>query len=82
MRTRPLVNGISVSLVYTPPELHKKGYATATVAALSYLQIEAGWQFVSLYTDLSNPTSNSIYQKIGYRSVCDSKEYLFHKGGA
>ncbi len=30
-----------------------------------------------LFTDLSNPTSNSIYQKIGYRPVCDFTEYIF-----
>ena len=30
-----------------------------------------------LYTDLANPTSNSIYGKIGYRRVCDSAEIRF-----
>ncbi len=28
-------------------------------------------------TDLSNPTSNSIYQKIGYRPVIDENHYKF-----
>ncbi len=30
-----------------------------------------------LYTDLSNPTSNHIYQAIGYRPVCDVDAYAF-----
>ena len=27
--------------------------------------------------DLANPTSNSIYQKIGYRPAADFDEYIF-----
>jgi predicted GNAT family acetyltransferase len=30
-----------------------------------------------LFTDLANPTSNSIYQKIGYRPVFDICEIEF-----
>ena len=30
-----------------------------------------------LFTDLSNPTSNYIYQAIGYKPVCDVDEYKF-----
>jgi predicted GNAT family acetyltransferase len=76
-KTRPMTKGISVSLVYTPPELRGCGYATACVASLSQLLLDSGWQFCSLFTDLSNPTSNSIYQRIGYKPVCDFNEYLF-----
>ena len=54
-----------------------KGYASSCVAALSQLQLDSGYQFCVLYTDLANPTSNSIYQKIGYAPVCDSDEYIF-----
>ncbi len=39
-----------------------------------------GREFCSLFTDLSNPTSNSIFQKIGYRPVCDVAEYRFGPG--
>lgn len=28
-----------------------------------------------LYTDLANPTSNSIYQRIGYRPVIDATDF-------
>ncbi|RIK57781.1 MAG: GNAT family N-acetyltransferase, partial [Chloroflexi bacterium] len=30
-----------------------------------------------LFTDLANPTSNHIYQAIGYRPVCDYTLYRF-----
>jgi predicted GNAT family acetyltransferase len=77
MKTRPTRHGISVSLVYTPPELRHRGYATACVAGLSRLLLASGWRHCALFTDLSNPTSNHIYQEIGYRWVCGYEEYVF-----
>jgi hypothetical protein len=74
---RPGVRGTTVNLVYTPPERRRRGYATACVAALSQRLLDAGYEFCTLFTDLANSTSNSIYQKIGYRPVCDFNEYLF-----
>jgi len=76
-KTRPTSTGICLNLVYTPPELRQRGYATVCVASLSQHLLEAGRQFCCLFTDLANPTSNSIYQKIGYTPVCDFNEYLF-----
>jgi predicted GNAT family acetyltransferase len=76
-KTRPTTNGITVSLVYTPPELRRRGYATACVANLSQLLLDSGWEFCTLFTDLANPTSNHIYQQIGYAPVCDFNEYVF-----
>lgn len=76
-KTRPTRNGISIGLVYTPPEMRRKGYATACVAELSRSLLTAGWQHCALFTDLSNPTSNHIYQEIGYRRVCDYEEFMF-----
>jgi len=61
--------------VYTPRELRGRGFATATVAALSQLLLDQGHQFCCLYTDLANPTSNAIYQRIGYQAVSDSSVY-------
>ncbi|MHB8104901.1 MAG: GNAT family N-acetyltransferase [Dehalococcoidales bacterium] len=69
--------GITVSGVYTPPELRGKGYATSCVAELSKLILQSGKEFCMLYTDLAIPTSNSIYKKIGYKEVADSVEYTF-----
>jgi uncharacterized protein len=70
-KSRPTAHGASVGPVYTPPELRGRGYASACVAALSQLILDSGKKFCTLFTDLSNPTSNAIYQNIGYRPVCD-----------
>jgi hypothetical protein len=79
MKTRPTRKGISITAVYTPPELRNKGYATACVGALSQLLLDAGWEFCALFADLANPISNRLYQRIGYKKVCDYNEYLFQK---
>ena len=76
-KTRRTTHSISISLVYTPRELRGRGYASACVAALSQQLLDAGWGFCTLFTDLANPTSNDIYQRIGYRPVCDFTEYDF-----
>ncbi len=75
--TRPVSRVISIASVYTPPELRGQGYASRSVAALSQHLLDSGWQRCSLFTDLSNPTSNSIYQRVGYRPVRDFNEYEF-----
>ncbi|MNP50491.1 FR47-like protein [compost metagenome] len=68
---------IGVAFVYTPPYERRKGYATSIVAQLSQLALDKGFTRCVLYTDLANPTSNSIYQKIGYTPVCDSLQLRF-----
>jgi GNAT superfamily N-acetyltransferase len=73
-------NGIRVNAVYTPREWRGHGYATATVAALSRILLDQGNRFCCLYTDLANPTSNAIYQRIGYRPVCDAAVYVLTDG--
>jgi uncharacterized protein len=70
-------NGIRVGPVYTPPELRRRGYATALTASVSADLLAAGNTFCFLYTDLENPTSNRIYMSIGYEPVCDSVDYVF-----
>ena len=66
-----------IAPVYTPPEHRGRGYASNAVAALRRRALERGVRSCMLYTDLANPTSNAIYQKIGYRPVCDSRNYRF-----
>lgn len=70
-------NGIRIGPVYTPPEARRKGYATVLVAHLSQLLLDEGRRYCFLFTDLSNPTSNHIYQAIGYHPVCDVDMYTF-----
>ena len=76
-KSRRTTHGVAVGPVYTPPDFRRCGYAGACVAALSLRLLDAGWEFCALFTDLANPTSNSVYQKIGYRPVCDFDEYVF-----
>lgn len=75
--TRPTPNGYSVSYVYTPPEHRKRGYASAIVASLSQHVLDMGRKYTFLFTDLANPTSNHIYQEIGYRPITDVDVYTF-----
>jgi len=78
----PTPNGIRIGPVYTPPNLRGHGYATALTAELSQRLLdgrlfEGGRRFCFLYTDLANPTSNAIYERIGYRRVAESAEIVF-----
>lgn len=65
-----------VSYVYTPPAARRRGYASAVTAAATRHAL-ADVRLCMLYTDLANPTSNAIYQRIGYRAVADSEEWTF-----
>lgn len=70
-------HGTRVGPVYTPPAERGRGYASNLVAQVSQLQLGSGREFVFLFTDLSNPTSNKIYRDIGYEPVIDIDEYSF-----
>jgi RimJ/RimL family protein N-acetyltransferase len=70
------VGGVSrVGPVYTPPEHRRRGYAAGVTAAVSQWAYGAGAEHVVLTADLANPTSNSVYQGIGFRQVSDWTEY-------
>jgi predicted GNAT family acetyltransferase len=81
MKSRPTRNGISVSLVYTPPALRGRGYATACVGEFSRLLLDSGWAYCALFADLENAAANRVYQKIGYEPTCEYDEYVFVDGG-
>lgn len=70
-------NGIRVGPVYTPPELRGHGYASALTAFLTSHLLASGHRHVTLFTNLANPTSNAIYQRIGYVPVTDRDVYEF-----
>jgi predicted GNAT family acetyltransferase len=71
--------GQRIGWVYTPPELRGRGYASSVVASLSRHILDRGKTFCFLFTDLSNPTSNKIYRRIGYEPICDFNDYRFRK---
>ena len=70
-------NGIRVGPVYTPPEFRGKGYASALVGRMTAELLDGRHRFCFLFTDLANPTSNGIYQRIGYEAVTDVDQYAF-----
>lgn len=70
-------NGIRIGPVYTPPEQRRRGYASALVAQLSAQLLASGRRFCFLHTDMANPTSNAIYERIGYELVGQSAEIAF-----
>jgi len=70
-------HGARVGPVYTPLDLRGHGYGSAITAHLSQHLLDSGRQFCCLYTNLANPTSNHIYQTIGYVPVCDVAELTF-----
>jgi len=72
-------NGVRIGPVYTPPDLRRRGYASALVARVSQDLLDRGRTFCFLYTDLANPTSNHIYREVGYEHVCDSADYGFEE---
>lgn len=75
--TRSTPHGGSISLVYTPPDKRRHGYASACVASLSQRLLDSGKSFCTLFTDLANPTSNRIYQRMGYGPLADCLEIRF-----
>jgi predicted GNAT family acetyltransferase len=68
-------NGRGINFVFTRPESRHRGYATALVTALSRSILASGKRFCFLFTDLANPASNAIYQRIGYRRIADFGSY-------
>lgn len=64
-----------VGPVYTPREARGHGYASAAVALVSQQLLDAGVR-VCLFTDQANPTSNKIYETLGFRPVVDMVNLL------
>jgi len=69
--TRTVAGMVRVGPVYTPPAQRGHGYAAGATVAVSQAALDTGATDVLLYTDLANPTSNALYQRLGYRPVED-----------
>ena len=70
-----------VGPVYTPPAHRRRGYGAAVTASATARACERGAVHVVLYTDVGNPTSNSIYQFIGYVVEHEASERRFVHDG-
>ncbi|MFJ2774299.1 GNAT family N-acetyltransferase [Streptomyces sp. NPDC087300] len=74
----PLIGGqIQVDIVYTPAHLRGRGYAAAVTAEVSRAALAAGATDAVLFADLSNQTSNALYERLGYRALADWAVYDF-----
>ena len=72
----PIIAGAArIVGVYTPPEHRRNGYAAGLTWAITQQALAGGAERVVLHTDLSNPTSNAVYQRLGYRPVHDATEF-------
>ncbi|MGW2031528.1 GNAT family N-acetyltransferase [Streptomyces sp. NPDC001761] len=71
---------VRVDPVYTPAHLRGRGYAGAVTAETSRAALAAGATDVVLFTDPDNPTSNALYQRIGYVRIADFAGYRFSQG--
>jgi GNAT superfamily N-acetyltransferase len=75
--TQPAAGVSRVGAVYTPPRFRGRGYGSAVVAVATRQAFAAGADACMLYTDLDNPTSNKIYQALGYRRIGDASVITF-----
>jgi RimJ/RimL family protein N-acetyltransferase len=60
--------------VFTPEELRGRGYGSAVTAALCE-ELLARNSRVILYADANYPTSNRVYQRLGFRQVDELVEF-------
>ncbi|MGW5735549.1 MULTISPECIES: GNAT family N-acetyltransferase [Streptomyces] len=75
--TRQVAGQIRIAPVYTPVHERGRGYAGAVTAEVSRAALAAGADEVLLFTDVGNPTSNALYQRLGFRPVRDFTQYRF-----
>ena len=75
--SRETRNTASIGFVYTPPEHRKNGYGALVTALVTERRLAEGKKACNLFADAANPTSNSIYQKIGYREVGRARHFRF-----
>ncbi|WP_344247814.1 GNAT family N-acetyltransferase [Isoptericola hypogeus] len=69
----PALGVARVGPVYTPAEHRGRGYGGALTAHVSRLLLDRELR-VCLFTDLENPVSNRLYERLGYRPVVDMAE--------
>ena len=62
--------------VYTPPAFRGHGYASAVTAVVSQKLLDAR-AHVMLFTDATNPTSNGVYKRIGFKLFAGNQRHKF-----
>jgi hypothetical protein len=77
MRTEPASGVSRIRYVFTPASLRGRGFAGAATIASCSAALRDGAAEVVLFTDLGNPTSNGLYQRLGFRPVQDRTVVTF-----
>ncbi len=70
-RTRTAFGMVRIGPVYTPVEHRRNGYGGAATAAMCQLALDQGVSDLVLITDLTNPTSNALYRRLGFTPLQD-----------
>ncbi|MET7740930.1 GNAT family N-acetyltransferase [Streptomyces sp. NPDC005385] len=73
---------VRVDPVSTPARFRGRGYAGAVTVEVSSAALAAGATDVVLFADPGNPTSNALYQRIGYVHLADFTGYRFSSTAA
>jgi RimJ/RimL family protein N-acetyltransferase len=76
-RSGPVCGVPRIGPVWTPPEHRGRGYAAAVTAFVCADALAAGARACTLFADAANPTSNGVYQRIGFRPVAETVEAEF-----
>ena len=79
--TRLVAGHVRIAPLYTPPQFRGCGFAAAVTTAVTRAALAAGATGVVLFTDLSNPTSNDLCQRLGYQPLADHAELAFSPAG-
>jgi predicted GNAT family acetyltransferase len=77
VRSAPEVGVVRIQNVYTPAPLRGRGYAGGATALAAREARRGGADDVVLFTDLGNPTSNALYQRLGFRPIDDRTVVVF-----
>ena len=81
MLRAPAAGTSRIGPVFTPRSARARGYGSAITAAAAHLARRGGVDDVVLFADLANPTSNAIYQRIGFEAAGDSVRVDFAPEG-
>lgn len=68
---------VRIGPVYTVPDRRCRGYASSAVATAARRILAEGTRQCTLFTDLTNPTSNKIYAGVGFRRFANWEEHIF-----
>jgi hypothetical protein len=67
----------AIGVIYTPPPLRERGYAAASIAALSQLWLDRGVMNSYVCGDPANIAGDAICLRLGYEIVQDSADIHF-----